>query len=141
MKAESWVSRLSYTAKTMCATLAGLCVFFLVVGLAVTTWVFPFEPALPYAIGLLAGTLHSMLKVVLLERTLNRAADIGEYGQAKGYGTMQAMLRNLITLALFAMVFAFRDIFGLFGTILGVLALQMSGYVVGYILRKNPAKV
>ena len=134
-------SGLSKTAKVMCAALAALCAFLLAAGLSVILWVFPFEPAAAYAIGLVAGTLLSAAKVVLMERSLNRAADIGEFTGARNYGLAQVMLRNMLTLGFFLLVFFFRPIFGLFGAIAGVLSLQPAALITGYLLRKDSTQV
>ncbi|MCL1849709.1 MAG: hypothetical protein FWF83_08620 [Clostridiales bacterium] len=118
-----------------------LCAFFLFAGLIVTMLLYPFEPPLPYGIGLIAGTALNLLKVRMMESSLNRTADMGDSRQAKNYGAMQAMVRNLMTLALFALVFFFRDIFGLFGTVIGVLYMQIAAYAAGYLIRKDRIKV
>ncbi|MCL2166734.1 MAG: hypothetical protein FWH49_05540, partial [Clostridiales bacterium] len=113
----------------------------LAAGLSVILWVFPFEPAAAYAVGLLAGTLLSAVKVALMERSLNRAADIGEFTGARNYGVVQVMLRNMLTLGFFLLVFFFRPVFGLFGAIAGILALQPAALITGYVLRKNSTQV
>ena len=132
---------LSKTARIMCSVLLGLCAFFIAAGWLVITWVYPFEPAPAYAVGLISGTLLSAFRVVLMEKSLNRAVDMGEYDKAKSYGALQVLLRNLITLGFFVLVFFFRQVFGMFGAIIGVLSLQLSGYLTGFILRKDSTKV
>ena len=132
---------LSKTARLLCALLVILGMGFLVLGIVITLWIYPFEPAPAYAIGLTVGICHSMLKVVLMERSLNRAADMVELASARGYGAMHAIFRNFLTLALFVLVYLFRDILGMFGAIVGALALQPAGYIAGYLLRKNSIKV
>ena len=132
---------LSKTAKIMCGVLAGLFAVSLAAGLAIGILLIPFEPPRAYTIGLLTGTLLSAVKVILMEKSLNRAADMGEFGSARNYGFLQVSLRNLLTLGFFLLVFFFNHIFGLYGAIIGVLSLQPAAAVTGYILRKETAQI
>ena len=134
-------ANLSRTAKIMCAALAALCAVCMAAGLLVIFRLHPFETPAAYAAGLLSGTLLSIAKVALMERSLNRAADMGELGNARNYGAFQALSRNLLTLGLFLLVFFFRNVFGLFGTIIGVLSLQPAALITGFVLRKDSAKI
>ncbi|MDR2931923.1 MAG: ATP synthase subunit I [Oscillospiraceae bacterium] len=126
----------SKTAAVMCYALGGLFLFFLVIGLLVSVFIYPFEAPAPYALGLFVGCASSVLKVILMEKSLGKAADMEEKG-AKNYGALMAMSRYFLTIAVFLLVVFFRDIFGLFGTIIGVLALQFSAYIANFVLRKN----
>jgi len=132
---------ISITAKTICLTLACLCGLFVAIGLYVITRFYSFEPPGAYLRGLLAGTLLSAIKVVLMEKTLNRAADMSEFKGARKYGALQVSLRNMLTLSVFVLVLSFREIFGLYGTIIGVLSLQPAAFITGIILRKDTKKV
>lgn len=125
----------------MCGVLLCLCVFFLAAGLTVTLAVYRFEPPGAYAAGLLAGTLLSAVKIVLMEKMLDRAADTADAKGAKSYGALSVTFRNLLTVAVFLLVFFFRDIFGLFGAIIGVLLIQLAAFLTGIILRKDSIKV
>ena len=133
--------KLSKTAKTMCCVLCGLCAFFLVAGITVSVLIYSFETPRAYAAGLLAGTLLSVVKVVLMEKMLNRAADIAEAKSARNYGALSVTFRNLLTVGVLLLVFFFRDVFGLFGAIIGILSLQLASYITGYILRKDSAQI
>ena len=135
---------LSRTARIMIAALVGLFAAFLVAGLCLGLLVASFERPGAYALGLAAGTAVSIIKVVLMERGLNRIADMGEAGEhggARAYGTFQVVLRNMLTLALFAAAFLFRAVIGPWGAITGTLALQLSAYITGYALRRESAKI
>ena len=132
---------LSKTARVLCAVLAVLGVFFFLFGMAVILWIYPFEAAGSFGTGLILALLHSMLKVVLMERTLNRAADMGENSNAGSYGAAQTVLRSFLTLGLFLLVFFFPNVVGMYGAIIGVLSLQIAGYITGYLLRKESTEV
>ena len=133
--------KLSKTAKTMCCVLLGLCAFFLVAGIAVSVLIYNFETPAVYAAGLLAGTILSVAKVVLIEKMLNHAADIAEAKSARNYGALSVTFRNLLTVGVLLLVFFFRDVFGLFGAIIGILSLQLASYITGFILRKDTTQV
>ena len=125
----------------MCAVLLCLCAFFMVVGIAAASFIYPFEPPATYAAGLLIGILLSIFKVALMEKMLNHAADIGERKSARNYGALQVTFRNILTLGVLLMVFFFRQTFGLFGTIIGILSLQLAAYITGFILRKDTTRI
>jgi len=128
---------ISATAKVMCASLAALCAFFLAAGISVSLFLYPFEPTRAYASGLLTGSLLSAVKIVLMERMLNRAADSADSASAKNYGALSVVFRNVLTLGVLLIVFFFRDIFGMFGAIIGVLLIQPAAFVTGFIMRKD----
>ena len=132
---------LSVTAKIMCSVLAGLCAFFMAVGLIVNKFVISFEAPAAYAAGLLIGTALSMVRVIMMERSLNRAADMEDYDHARSYGSMQVFIRNLVTVGVFLLVFFYRTVFGLFGTIIGALSIQLAAYITGFFLRKDSAQI
>lgn len=129
--------KLSNTAAIMCAVIAGLFLALLFLGLGVILLLYPFEQPLPYFLGLLAGCLLSAVKVVLLERSLGHAVDLPEEKQAKNYGHLHAILRYFLTAAVLLVVILFPKVFGLFGMILGILSLQISAYITGFIVRRT----
>jgi len=138
--------KLSYTAKIMCLTLAGVCVFFTLLGFFIITTVYTFEGLRPYITGLIAGTLVSLAKVVLLERSLNRLADMGEAGlgdepATRAYGFGQYVLRSALTLVIVFLALLFSDIIGPFGAVIGVLSIQLSALITGFLLRKDSIEV
>ena len=132
---------MSRTARLMCFILICLCIVFSVAGLLINAFVYPFEPPAAYITGLLAGTALSIAKVKMMERSLNRIADMENSKNAQSYGALQSIFRNLLTLGLLALVFFFRDIFGLFGTIISVLYMQIAAYIAGYLLRKDKKRL
>ena len=125
----------------MCGVLTLLCAAFLAAGLLATAFIYPFEPPGPYAAGLFTGMMLSVARIILMEKSLNRSADIGEFHGARNYGAAQVVLRNLLTLGVLVMVFFFRQVFGLFGAIIGILSIQPAALVTGYILRKDSAQI
>lgn len=128
---------LSETARIMCGVIAGLFAGLLAAGLLVALLVHPFERPLPYALGLALGCALSLTKVVLLERALEHAADLGDGKAAKNYGNLMALARYGLTVAVLLGVVFFPGVFGLFGVIFGILTLQISAYAASHVLRKR----
>ena len=135
--------KLSQTAVIMMAAIAGLFGALLPCGLAVIWLVYRFEPPLAFGTGLFAGCALSALKVFLMERALSRALDM-EKGKAKGYASLQALLRYGLTIA--ALVCGglcarrWPQAIGLFGIIAGTLTLQLSSYITSLVLKKKEKK-
>jgi len=136
-------SRLSQTAVIMMTVIAGLFGALLPCGLAVIWLVYRFEGPLAFGVGLFAGCALSMLKVYLMERALSRALDM-EAGKAKGYASLQALLRYGLTIA--ALVGAglcarrWPQAVGLYGAIAGTLTLQLASYITSFVLKAKEKK-
>lgn len=127
---------LSETAAVMCTVIGGLFILFLVVGMTVSALIYPFERPAQYALGLLLGCLLSEAKVVLLEKSIDRSIDM-EGKTAQGYANLMAVLRYFLTVAVLLTVFFFRNVFGLFGAIAGILSLQVAAYITGHVMKKR----
>ena len=131
----AWFSRYSRMAKTMCAVECLLFVLLLATGFAIYYALYPFEQPLPYSVGLLTGCAISVIKIMLLEKTLARAVDLGK--RAKLYAAMQALLRYFVTIAAVVPAFIFRGVFGVFGIVAGLLTLQLSAIIASAITAKD----
>lgn len=127
---------LSRTGATMCAAVGGLFVVLLGLGELAIGLVHPFERPLPFAVGLLLGCLLSVAKIVLLEKSLSHSVELEEKN-AKNYSSLQSILRFFLTIAVLLSVVLFPKVVGLFGTVLGILSLQLSAYVAGFVMRKR----
>jgi hypothetical protein len=130
---------LSQTAKVMCAAEGILFIFLLAAGWICYFFIYPFERPLPYAIGLLAGCALSGVKIILLEKTLARAVDLGK--QAKNYASLQAILRYFGTIAAVAPAFIFRDAFGVYGVVAGLLTLQFSAFIASRYIKTKSGRI
>ena len=131
---KSGFLKLSKTSKAMCISLSMIFLVLLTIGLLVIWFVYPFEAPLKYLLGLLLGTASSFAKIILMEKSLNKTFDM-EHKDAKNYAGLMSTLRYFLTIAVFGAVILFKNVFGLFGTIAGVLALQLSAYGANYLLR------
>lgn len=130
------ISSLSPTARIMCASLGGLFLAVLLVGLIIAGLVYPFEAPLPFALGLLAGTLLSMWKVILMESSIAKVVDM-EGKASQTYASFFAMLRYILTAVVLVCAFLFKTVIGPFGAVIGVLNLQIAAYITGWLLRKD----
>lgn len=132
--------KLSETADIMMRVMVVLFAVLSGLGLLVILLIYPFEQPLPYLLGLLIGTLLSLIKVYLMDRSIQHAMDRTTSKAAQGYASLQVTLRYLLTLGVFALVFLFKEQVGLFGAILGVLLLQFSAYLSNPILKRRERK-
>lgn len=126
--------KLSKTANIMLFTVAGVCLVLLVVGLIVTLFIYPFEKPLAFALGLAAGGVMSLLKVVLLDRSIDHSVDM-ESKQAQNYARLQAIARYGLTLVFVAAIVVFPKVIGLFGAIMGMLSLQLGAYIANMVIK------
>lgn len=130
-----WFSELSLTARTMCRVLAAMYLVLLAIGLGVILLVYPFEKPFAYGVGLLLGTGLSALKVILLEKSLQRSIDM-EGKMAGNYANLQMVGRYFLTIAVLALAVFFRTIVGVFGVVIGIISLQIAAYITSWRLRK-----
>ena len=117
----------SRTALAMCVCEGVVFVVLLLAGVLVSALAYPFEPPGAYASGLALGCAFATLKILSLDRSLARALDMGP--RAKNYAALFASIRYIATFAAFVPAIALPSVFGLFGTIAGVLSMQLSAYL------------
>ena len=133
-----WYKRLSRTTRVMFAVEGLVFLFLLAVGLTLIGCVDAirrFEGPLAFSVGLLSGCALSAVKIVLLEKTLTRAVDMGE--QAKNYATLHATLRYFGTIIVLAPAVIFRGAFGVIGVVAGLLSLQLAAFATSLAIKKE----
>ena len=132
---------LSRTSKIMIASASVICGILLILGLIVTNFIYPFEQSRPYAAGIIIGYVHSVLKLIMIEKSLNSVMNTdGNKGRAENIGRLFYLLRFVFTGAVLAFAFIFPKICGPFGAIFGVLSLQISAYTANIFLTKSENK-
>ena len=131
-------SRFSRTARIMCAAEGLIFIALLAAGYVIYYLAYPFEHPLPYSIGLLTGCAVSAAKILLLEKTNSRAVELGKH--AKNYANLHAVLRYFGTVAAVAPAFIFRNVFGVFGVVAGLLSLQISAVAASVVIAKEKRK-
>lgn len=123
------IKNLSRTAKIMILSVIAVCFVLLVAGLTVINLgVIERENSLQYAVGLALGGTFSVIKVVMMEKSLNKIAEAGEEKQAKGMGQMYFVIRFILT-AVVLVAAALLSFVGIFGTIAGILSLKVAAYI------------
>ncbi|MCL2397561.1 MAG: ATP synthase subunit I [Defluviitaleaceae bacterium] len=85
-----------------------------------------------YAVGIGIGAAISVLKTILLERSVNKVMEAEKKSSARNAMRMGYMSRHLLTaLVLFAAVY-FLELSGLIGAFVGTLALTLSAYFIKF---------
>jgi len=147
----SLFSNLSKTAKIM--ILSAIAVYFvlLIVGLVILNLLdyfnifgdtFEVEKSLPYTLGLTAGGLmHSIIKIIMIEKALNQAADTEDKKHAKNMGQLYFFGRFIITIIVLVIgAIPAVPFIGFFGTVVGVFSLRLSVYITTAIEIKTEKK-
>ena len=81
---------------------------------------------LPFLFGVVLGALSSIVKVILLDRTVNKAVSM-EKKAAQRYVSRQQLVRMLVS-AVPLLIGAFVDGVSIWGAVVGVLAYQLGAY-------------
>lgn len=89
-----------------------------------------------YGIGVVIGTLTSILKVILLERSLNRAVDM-QPQDAENYTRLQYSSRFFFTVAVLV-ISAIVPFIDLYGVIVGLVLIQPAVYLTNFIRKEEP---
>lgn len=120
--------KLSDTLKQIILTTIAL--FFIVAGFGT----FIAKDIKSFLIGLLFGTIFSILKVILLEKTLNKAMDMTSQ-KAINYTRIHYTLRYFLTFVVL-LVAVYRG-FNLYGVIIGVVLTIPAVYIVNFKNKNN----
>ena len=119
---------ISNTAKQIIITTIAL--FFIVLGIST----FIVDDIKNFLIGLIFGTIFSILKLILLEKTLNKAMDMSG-AKAINYTRIHYTLRYFLTFIVL-LIAIYRD-FNLFGVIIGIVLTIPSVYIVNFKNKNN----
>ena len=133
---------LSRTAKIMILSVIPVCLVLAVVGVIVISLfdLSEFETGAQFAFGVALGGIHSAVKIILIEKSLNRIADAEQPDKAKNMGRAAFAGRYLITIAVFA-AGALVPFIGVFGMILSVLlSLRFAAYITVAVEKKFDKK-
>jgi len=127
---------LSKTAKIMIVSAAVICLALLIIGLIVINFIFEFEKSTAYTFGIAAGCALTAVKIIMLERAINISLDMGTKIKAGAVGSALFAMRFVLTGAVLAVAFIFPDVLGRFGTVFGILSMQLAAYSANFILMK-----
>lgn len=120
--------KLSDTLKQIILTTIAL--FFIVAGFGV----FILKDIKSFLMGLLFGTIFSILKMLLLEKTLDKAMDMTEK-KAISYTRIHYTLRYFLTFVVL-LVAVYRG-FNLYGVIIGIILTIPAVYIVNFKNKNN----
>ena len=115
------VNRLSWPAKRMIWAIAVSSLVFIAGG----ALYYRSFSALPFALGVILAAALNVVKVVLLERTAQKAIEFDEGPAGKNYVRFQFLLRYLLT-GLILIIAALAPFIDLWGAIAGVFTLQIA---------------
>ena len=127
------------TVRIMLLALLVILLILAAIGLAVILLLYPFEKPLPFLLGLATGGALSGVKLLMLEKSLNRTLDM-ESGHATNMARLHFILRYAVTIAVLALVVILRAYVGIIGTALGIFAMQLTVYVYGFYERIQEEK-
>jgi len=134
---------LSKTAKIMILSSVAVYAALLITGLIILNLAAYFnifgdsleiEKSLPYTLGLTLGEVHTIIKIIMIEKAVNKAADTEDTKHAKNMGQLSYFGRFLITIAVL-LIGALPAIpfIGFFGTVVGVFSMRLAVYITTFI--------
>ena len=108
----------------------------------VTTFanVFQLQMNINFVIGLAIGAVLSALKVIILEKTVDKALSHENAVKAKMYMHLTYIPRFLFTVATLAISVVFFGLFGILGALVGNISLTLSAYLIKVISHKKSGK-
>ena len=124
--------KLSDTSKRLVKVMLAICLIAFGCGIIVTGIWFPDE-IFKFAYGVLFGCIFAVLKLILLERSLNKSVNMPE-GQAQNYIRLHYMLRYFLTGVVLA-VAAVRGISALIGVVICLFSLRPAIFIVNRQMR------
>lgn len=105
-----------------------MCLVCFLAGLGVIAFIYPFEGMFQYGMGLLLGGACSVVKIILMQKSLEKTLDM-EANAAETRGKLHVALRYFFTVGAVVPAILFRDIFGVVGLIVGLLSLQAAALI------------
>ncbi|MCL1995370.1 MAG: ATP synthase subunit I [Defluviitaleaceae bacterium] len=123
---------LSPLAKRMLAVMAVVAL----VGCVVSFVVFP-TLAISIVYGITAGTIVSIFRFWLLEKSLTKSLNYTEPTKSRVYASVTAFVRTIGTIAALFLLGMQHPTINLFGVIYGVLNMQIAAYICGMLVGKE----
>lgn len=126
--------KLSETGIKLVKVMLAICLIGLGIGIIVAGIWFPGE-IFNFAYGVFFGTIFSVLKLMLLERSLKKSVNMPE-GQAQNYVRLHYMLRYFLTGAILAIA-ALKGFAVLIGVVVCLFSLRPAIYIVNWRMKKK----
>lgn len=127
--------KLSDTSKRLVKVMLAVSLIGLGVGVIVTQIWFPSE-TFKYVYGIVFGMVFSVLKLMLLERTLNKSANFPE-GQAQNYVRLHYMLRYFLTGAVLVVAAVKGGVSSILGVVVCLASLRPAVHIVNWQYKKQ----
>jgi len=127
--------KLSDTGKRLVKVMLAISLVAFGVGVIVTQLWFPGE-TFKFVYGVVFGSVFSVLKLVLLERTLNKSVAFSE-GQAQNYVRLHYMLRYFLTGAVLVVAALKGGITAVIGVVICLASLRPAVYIVNWQFKKQ----
>jgi len=84
---------------------------------------------LPFVLGVLLGGLLNALKIIMLDRVVDKSVKMEEK-KASNYAWFQSLLRFVLTGAVLAIAAIFLDYWGIWGAVAGILTMTVATFFV-----------
>ena len=131
--------KLSDTSKKLIKVMLAICLIALGAGVIVTGIWFP-DKIFKYVYGIIFGTLFAVLKLILLERSITKTANMAE-GQAQNYMRLHYMMRYFLTAAVLVVAaLKDRDLSVFIGVFLSLMSLRPAIHIVNWQMKKTEEK-
>ncbi len=122
---------LSCTAKNLIKNVIVICFIFLIV-----YGIIDFSNILSFLFGLSFGLIFTILKIILLERNIKRAVEIGS-AKADNYMKLHYLFRYILTGVVLA-ICGMTSSVTLIGCVLAIISLQLGAYTTNFFtIKKN----
>lgn len=121
------VFSISETSRNVLKSIAAISLVFLGIGVLVILFLFEGRSLYSYCAGIIFGAVFTCLKFMLLERTLNRSANMPSKN-AQNYVRLHYMFRYFLT-GVALVVCALRSPICLLGFVLGLFSLRPAVYL------------
>ncbi|MCL2621242.1 MAG: hypothetical protein FWD97_09955 [Defluviitaleaceae bacterium] len=92
---------------------------------------------LGFVLGVVLAALMSAVKVILLEKSVNKAMKMDDATKASLYMGAGYLPRMLLTVVVLAASVIFLGLFGIFGALVGTISLSVSAYMIKFFERRN----
>jgi len=132
---------LSKTSQIMIKSSSVICLILIIAGLPVINLIYYFrdyqiEKNLPFIAGILLGYVSTVIRIIMLEKSLKSTINAGNKKKAQNIWILLYTVRLLFTGAVLALAFLFPYIFGPVGTVAGILSMQVSAFIANIFLTK-----
>ena len=96
------------------------------------------DDKMSYTVGLVFGLIFSILKLTLMQNSINKSLTMPE-GKAQKYANVQYMIRYVLT-GIVLLVAAIEPSISLLGVFIGLLSMKVAAYMQLFVIKRNDKK-